>query len=139
MWRDSPQYLLSVQTEGKYRISIQQHPIEPLPPIGFVIFKADDTKRKKLTLSDFVLVPKDYIATPNVAGEVSLTPGDYMLLISTDKPGLANTFTLEVTATGPGAQEAKFSITEPAAYKKVAILGSYSLFVLSCRGSALID
>jgi hypothetical protein len=122
MWRDSPQYLLSVFADGKYRISIQQHQIEPMPAIGFVIFRADDTKRKKLTLSDFVLVPKDYISSPNIAGEVVLTTGDYMLLISADKPGVANTFTLEVSSA-----DGKFNVSEPQGYKKVSILGEWKL------------
>lgn len=114
-WRDNPQFVLRIPRDGKYKISIQQPLIEPLPPIGFVIFKAEADLRPKLHLTDFVLVPREYMATQNVATEVRLSAGDFNLMICCEKPSYANSFSVEVTS-----QETGFTIEPCAAFQRTS-------------------
>jgi hypothetical protein len=120
-WRDNPQFVLRIARDGKYKISIQQPAIEPLPPIGFVIFKAEPDLRPKLHLTDFVLVPREYMATQNVATEVRLSAGDYNLMICCEKPSYANSFSVEVTSPETG-----FTIEPCAAFPRTTFIGQWT-------------
>jgi len=90
--------------------------IDPLPPIGFTIFRAEPEFRRKLHLKDFVLVPREYIATAVVAGEITLQEGEYFVMVACDKPKYSNTYTLEIESA-----TAQFTIEEPAPYHIISL------------------
>jgi len=124
-WKESPQFILDVPVDDKVTINLQQlqKPEGKYHHIGFIVMKAEPSKKRKFVTADAVYQTQ-FMNTQTNSGELDIQAGAYNILACTFKPNCENTF--EISVSGNHLQKASlYELTPANDWKKTSLKGAW--------------
>jgi len=125
-WKESPQFILEIPHDDKVTITLTQlqKPEGKYHHIGFIVMKAEESKKRKFATSDAVFQTQ-FMNTATSSGEVDLPAGAYNILTCTFHPNCENTFEISVSGNSMGKSQL-YELTPANDWKKVSAKGAWT-------------
>eukprot|EP01123_Difflugia_compressa_P010480 TRINITY_DN3847_c0_g1_i1.p1 TRINITY_DN3847_c0_g1~~TRINITY_DN3847_c0_g1_i1.p1 ORF type:complete len:1025 (-),score=208.60 TRINITY_DN3847_c0_g1_i1:50-3124(-) len=123
-WKQSPQFILEIPQDDKVTITVKQ--LQKVDGkylhCGFIVMKAEKTKKRKYVVSD-VVHQSQFVNSLTNEAEVPLQAGAYNIFASTFHPNLENTFELSVAGSNKLKQGKLYELTHDNDWR-MAVLNS---------------